>query len=485
MNFKNGHRPRLFARRSGSAEEASAWKEDWIVLRDAEEILLCTAQRVCFRTRAGIDTFGFWAMNPGKPEFGRVFDLDWETCGQVFIGSGTGHIAILRRDGTAYALGNDVYGQCQIRDRMEWKDTVQISDGHLHTLGLKPDGTVIAHGLGRHGATAVQSWRDIVAVKAEEEISYGLLRDGRVITAPRNEILPKAPDGIDFTPSGETWEALMLPDGTYSERNPKHSWLAADWNQKWSELTALAVGSHCTAWLRRDGTVCFTGETNLMSDHRLTAAKDWRNIEELQIFGTRYLVGREKDGTYHYCPALPHIRIDGWRNIVKFDTVLRSICSDGVEVLLGIDTEHVLHAVGNREKTVRRTDGMQNVRDVLSLFDILFILRTDGTVACVPTCNEPYERMEKTFRSIEKQVRGWKNIRRIVGWTILEAVLVAGLREDGRVEAAVCDGEHSTFGYLTDLRDRAQALTGINRLYAGAGRLIVGDDDGKLYYYPE
>lgn len=475
----------------GSAQETPAWKDEWGVLQDAEEILLCTTQQVYFRTKAGIDLFGFWGMNADKLEFGRAFDLDWETCGKVFVGSGScdlasavDHIAILREDGTAYALGNDVYGQCQIGDRMEWKDTVQISDGHLHTLGLKPDGTVLAHGLGRHGATMVQHWRDVVAVKADEETSYGLLKNGRVITTPRDEILPEAPDGIDFSSSGETWEDLMQPDGTYIEKNSKHGWLAADWNQKWSDLTALAVGRNCTAGLRKDGTVCVTGEINLMSDRRLTAAKDWKNIEEIQMFGTRYLIGREKNGTYRYCPALPHINIDGWRNIVKFNTVVRSIWGDSVEMLLGIDTEHVLHAVGSREQLVRRLDGTENVRDVLSLLDILFILRADGTVACVPTCDGSYEKMMESVHAIEEQVRGWKNIRRIVGWCLLEGVMIAGLREDGRVEAAVCDVGHSEFKYLTDLRDHAQKLTGIRQIHAGAGRLIVRDDEEKLYYYP-
>ena len=48
----------------------------------------------------------------------------------------------LKADATVVAVGYNEYGQIDVSD---WKDIVDISAGSHHTVGLKSNGTVLAH----------------------------------------------------------------------------------------------------------------------------------------------------------------------------------------------------------------------------------------------------------------------------------------------------------------------------------------------------
>ncbi|MCK5181557.1 MAG: hypothetical protein KAQ73_03360, partial [Dehalococcoidia bacterium] len=62
--------------------------------------------------------------------------------GQVtpMIATGWGHTVGLKDDGTAFAVGDNRYGQCNI---YSWTDITQITAGNHHTVGLQSDGTVV------------------------------------------------------------------------------------------------------------------------------------------------------------------------------------------------------------------------------------------------------------------------------------------------------------------------------------------------------
>ena len=59
------------------------------------------------------------------------------------VTAGWGHTVGLKDDGTAFAVGDNRYGQCNIGG---WTDITQIAAGGSHTVGLKSDGTVVAVG---------------------------------------------------------------------------------------------------------------------------------------------------------------------------------------------------------------------------------------------------------------------------------------------------------------------------------------------------
>ena len=71
-------------------------------------------------------------------------------CGQPepeytpMVAAGYEHTVGLKSDGTAVAVGNKYYGQCDVGG---WTDITQVATGYWHTVGLKANGTVVDAGL--------------------------------------------------------------------------------------------------------------------------------------------------------------------------------------------------------------------------------------------------------------------------------------------------------------------------------------------------
>lgn len=83
------------------------------------------------------------------------------------------------------AVGEDRYGQCRVED---WRGIVAVAagnghTGNSHTVGLRPDGTVVAGGWNKHGQCDVAEWRDVVAIAAGCAHTLGLRSDGTVVAA--------------------------------------------------------------------------------------------------------------------------------------------------------------------------------------------------------------------------------------------------------------------------------------------------------------
>lgn len=98
--------------------------------------------------------------------------------------SGNGHIVGLRSDGKVVAVGDNRFGQCNVKD---WEGIVAIAAGDWHTLGLRDDGTVVAvgwledeEGKLTKGASSVEGWEKIVAISAGSGYSIGLKENGEL-----------------------------------------------------------------------------------------------------------------------------------------------------------------------------------------------------------------------------------------------------------------------------------------------------------------
>ena len=100
--------------------------------------------------------------------------------GQDIIDISIGHICTvgLKSDGTVIAVGYNQYGKC---NTFSWRDIIAISTGAAHTVGLKSDGTVVAVGYNEYGQCNTSGWRDIVAISAGENCTVGLKSDGTVV----------------------------------------------------------------------------------------------------------------------------------------------------------------------------------------------------------------------------------------------------------------------------------------------------------------
>ena len=100
------------------------------------------------------------------------------------VAAGDQHTVRLKADGTVIAVGQNAYGQCDVRS---WMGIVQVAAGGRHTVGLKADGTMVAVGENAYEQCNVHSWTDIVQVAAGgwafEGHTVGLKADGTVVAA--------------------------------------------------------------------------------------------------------------------------------------------------------------------------------------------------------------------------------------------------------------------------------------------------------------
>ena len=63
------------------------------------------------------------------------------------VAAGERHTVLLKTDGLAVAVGNDVEGYCEIPPLALGENYTQAVAGCMHTVLLKSDGTAVACGL--------------------------------------------------------------------------------------------------------------------------------------------------------------------------------------------------------------------------------------------------------------------------------------------------------------------------------------------------
>ena len=129
------------------------------------------------------------------------------------IAVGFYHTVGLLPDGGVVACGDNSFGQC---DTAALHDVVAVAAGAYHTVALHSDGSVSAVGRATEGQCATADWRGVVAVAAADYATFGLTRQGTLLCCGVNN---------------------------YAEPSA------------WSALRAVAGGSYNLAALRTDGSV--------------------------------------------------------------------------------------------------------------------------------------------------------------------------------------------------------------------------------------
>ena len=196
----------------------------------------------------------------------------------------------LRSNGTALAVGNNEYGQCNVSD---WTDIIAISAGGVHTVGLCSDGTVLAVGPSNYGRLDVSDWTDVIAISAGIHHTVGLRSDGTVLAVGWND------DGqcnvSDWTDviaisAGAAHTVGLRSDGTV---------LAVGWNNAgqcnvsdWTDIIAISAGNIHTVGLRSDGTVLAIGNNQFGE----CDVSGWTDVVAISA-GTTHTVGLRSDGT--------------------------------------------------------------------------------------------------------------------------------------------------------------------------------------------
>ena len=173
----------------------------------------------------------------------------WEKCAdRKTISAGEYHTVGLHPDGTVVATGSNKFGQCNVGD---WNDIISIAAGGGHTVGLRSDGTVVATGEDYYGKCNVSGWKNIVAITVGHDHTVGLRSDGTVVA------------------TGGSW---------YGQCD------VGDWN----DIISIAAENYSTVGLRSDGTVVTTKLAH-------SSVGDWKSI--VAIAGYSGFVGLRSDGT--------------------------------------------------------------------------------------------------------------------------------------------------------------------------------------------
>ena len=92
---------------------------------------------------------------------------------------GGSHVVFIKDNGTAAAVGENNYGQCDVDS---WERLVKVAAGSNHTVGLKSDGSVYAVGDNSRGQCDIADWLDIVDVFAEKNYTVGVTKNGDILT---------------------------------------------------------------------------------------------------------------------------------------------------------------------------------------------------------------------------------------------------------------------------------------------------------------
>lgn len=96
---------------------------------------------------------------------------------------GDAHIVVINDDGTVSAMGDNSFGQCNVKG---WKGVTKVAAGDSHSVGLLSNGTVRAVGDNSRGQCDVASWKNIVDIFAVNHMTVAVDNGGNLmVTSPK------------------------------------------------------------------------------------------------------------------------------------------------------------------------------------------------------------------------------------------------------------------------------------------------------------
>jgi uncharacterized repeat protein (TIGR02543 family) len=228
------------------------------------------------------------------------------------IAAGGRHTVGIRPDGTVVATGNNDDGQCNVNG---WTDILHVAAGFSHTVGLEDGGTVVATGNNDDGQCNVGGWTDISLVVAGDWHTVGLKNDGSVVATGKSDegqcnVLGW--EDIHQVAAGGAHTVGLRSDGSVAAtgRNDEGQCNVGGW----TNITQVAAGYAHTVGLREDGTVVATGK----NDEGQCNVGGWTNITQIAA-GRAHTVGLREDGTVIATGRNNEGqgKVSGWTNIVQ------------------------------------------------------------------------------------------------------------------------------------------------------------------------
>ena len=302
---------------AGALSEAADLFETLGSYRDAEARVLRMAISV-----TGIDDpeealSAFRGMSPELREKMARLGAARESMPQGVVAVGFYHTVGLCPDGSVVACGDNSYGQCGVGSL---HDVTAVAAGAYHTLALHSDGSVSALGRSSEKQCDTSAWRDVVAIAASDYASFGLTRGG-----------------------------TLLCTGFYDYSEP----------ESWSGLAAVSGGSYNLAALRADGTV--------WTYPKLKNTDALRGCLTLAV-NTGYVVGAMKDGSV----VSSVFDLSDWDEVV-------ALSASGTAILGLRDDGRVL-AHFLRESDAIDFSSFTDVRAIAAGGTHFALLRADGSV---------------------------------------------------------------------------------------------------------
>jgi hypothetical protein len=209
------------------------------------------------------------------------------SCG---LAAGGYHTVGIKPDGTVVATGNNDEGQCNVDS---WTDIYMVAAGLYHTVGVREDGTVVATGRSTEGQCNVGTWTDIYMVAAGDWHTVGLRENGYVVATGKSD------DG-QCNVGGWMKIEQVAAGGAHTVGLIEYGAVAAVGNNDdgqcdvggWTHITQVAAGERHTVGLAEGGTVVATGK----SDEGQCNVGGWTNIQQVAA-GRAHTVGLREDGT--------------------------------------------------------------------------------------------------------------------------------------------------------------------------------------------
>jgi hypothetical protein len=296
-----------------------------------------------------------------------------------------------------------------------------IATGGRHTVGIRPDGTVVATGNNDDGQCNVDGWADIQLVAAGFSHTVGLEEGGTAVATGNND------------------------DGQCNVGG-------------WTDIGLVAAGDWHTVGLKGDGSVVATGK----SDQGQCDVLGWADIQQVAAGGA-HTVGRESGGTVVATGRNneEQCNVGGWPDI--------ALVVAGYAHTVGLKDDGHVVATGNNDEGQCNVDGWTNIQQVAAGRAHTVGIRAGGTVVATGRNNEG-----------QCTVSGWTNIIQVaagfshtVGLKDCGTVVATGNNDEGQ-----CDVGGWILETLTDEHPGSYHLT----ISSAAGGLVTAPGEGTFAY---
>jgi uncharacterized repeat protein (TIGR02543 family) len=206
------------------------------------------------------------------------------------IAGGGRHTVGVRPDGTVVATGNNDDGQCNVDG---WTDIRFVAAGFSHTVGVEEGDTVVATGNNDDGQCNVGGWSDIGLVVAGDWHTVAIKNDGSLVATGKSDEGQCDVLGwtdIQMVAAGGAHTVGVKDDGSVvaTGRNDEGQCNVGGW----TDIELIAAGYAHTVGLKDDGTVVATGEN---SEGQCNVA-GWTSIQQIAA-GRAHTIGLREDGT--------------------------------------------------------------------------------------------------------------------------------------------------------------------------------------------